>query len=75
MSEDPIQEVEQEITATSELEVAQLEAIDPTPVTAFELWEQTVSSGGVDYGPWFYWFTAQWKEGIIAEEPLPPPVE
>ena len=44
-------------------------------VKAFELWEATVTSGGVDYGPWFYWFSALFEMGIIHSQPLPPPVE
>lgn len=44
-------------------------------VKAFELWEQMITAGGVDYGSEFYWFTAEWEMGIISTEPLPPPVE
>ena len=44
-------------------------------VKAFELHEQTVTAGGVDYGPEFYWYTALWEMGIIPSQPLPPPTE
>jgi hypothetical protein len=43
-------------------------------VNAFELWEQTVTSNGVDYGPEYYWYLARFKMGI-GPDPLPPPVE
>jgi hypothetical protein len=44
-------------------------------VKAFEKHEELVVATGVDYGPDFYWYTAEFEMGIIAIEPLPPPAE
>lgn len=43
-------------------------------VKAFELWVEDISTHGVDFGPWFYWFEAAFDLGI-GPEPFPPPIE
>ena len=44
-------------------------------VKAYELHEALVKAHGVDYGPEFYWYTAEWQLGLIPDEPIAPPVE
>lgn len=44
-------------------------------VKAFELYEQMIVSGGVDFGSEFYWYSAEFALRIIPQEPLPPPIE
>jgi len=82
-SPDPIQAIETQIEDAANTAVGELEAIDPAAphvseeeirVKAFELWEATIESNGVDFGPWFYWFEAEFSLGV-GPEPLPPPVE
>jgi hypothetical protein len=65
LSEAPLPEIHHEHHHDEHHEIA---------VNAFELWEQTVTSNGVDYGPEFFWYEARFKMGI-GPEPLPPPVE
>jgi len=43
-------------------------------VKAFELWIEAVSTNGVDFGPWFFWFEAEAVLGI-GNPPLPPPIK
>lgn len=80
---DPIQTIETQLEVADNTAISELEAIDPAApkashdeiaVRAYELWEETITSGGVDFGPWFYWFEAQFDLGV-GPEPLPPPVE
>lgn len=41
---------------------------------AYLYWQAMVKSRGVDFGPWYYWFYAEWSMGLIPYEPLPPGV-
>jgi hypothetical protein len=83
-----VEKVIAQMAADSVIEKMEAESADPVlhrhhsehvmhliRVKAFELWKAMKTSNGVDYGPDFYWYQAEYDLGFSNHAPLPPPVE